>query len=62
MKHVTIGCGSCHYSENGSYSCNRLMDNARPKIDRTKGAECMPTGVHYLAFSGLNRHKVANEK
>ena len=50
--HVTGSCVSCHYSGNGAHGCNRLMDGATPKIDKSKGVECAHNGYsHYLPFS-----------
>ncbi len=44
-------CATCHYSKRGETSCFRHMDYADPKIDLTKGPECVGCNneyVHYL--------------
>lgn len=49
-------CCDCQYSKNGKTSCFRHMEYASPKIDLSKGAECVYNGyAHYLKFTSNKR-------
>lgn len=54
LQNFSASCVTCHYSSKGKHGCNRLMDYAEPKIDKTKGVECARNGyVHYLPFDSV---------